>query len=168
MKRNGHSLAVLIVLALLAAAQLAYYYPRLPDSIAVHFGPSGNPDAWSGKAGFIVLYGGIEALMFIMGLLAALLPSKMPVSMLNIPNRDYWLTPERREASLEFLSDQILWLESITLAFLIAVAQIIVRANLHGTPRIPHAPVFTVLAVFVASIIAVSVRMYWRFRRPIA
>jgi uncharacterized membrane protein len=31
------------------------YWPLLPDTVPTHFGPSGKPDAWGGKASLLIL-----------------------------------------------------------------------------------------------------------------
>ena len=42
---------------LLSGILLLGYWPRLPDSVPVHFGPNGSPDAWGGKRALFVLPG---------------------------------------------------------------------------------------------------------------
>ena len=99
------------------------------------------------------------------GLAAALLGERMPTSILNMPNRDYWLSPERRSASLAFFWTQAVWIEATTLAFLIVVAQFVFRANLaEGAPTLTR-DFLLVLAAFVAGVVWQSFQIVRRFSR---
>jgi uncharacterized membrane protein len=158
-------LTVLLILVAVAAGQLLHYYPRLPETIAVHFGPSGQADGWSAKTVFFPIYAAIEAAIVLAGLAMAFLGEKVPPSLLNMPNRDYWLSSERRSASLSFFWTQATWIEAATLAFLIVVAEFVFRANLAaGAPTLARDFV-VVLVAFVAVVVWQSVRIVRRFAR---
>lgn len=166
MKVDRTPVTVMLLLAVVAAAQLLYYYPKLPATIAVHFGTSGQANGWSGKASFFTIYAAIEAAIALAGIALAFLGERIPTSFLNMPNRDYWLAPERREESLGFFWTQTIWIEAITLAFLVAIAELVFRANIgDGEPRLSND--FTVIiVVFVAAVVWQSIRILRRFSRP--
>ena len=157
---------VLLVLSALAAIQLVHYYPDLPGRLAVHFGPSGQPNRWDAKGSFYLFYGGIEALFLALGLATVLLIDRLPVRLTNIPHREYWFVGKRREESLDALTDYILWYDNLTLAFLIAIAELLFRANLAPGPVTLPRSTWTVMIVFVAAVVAVTVGLYRRFRPP--
>ena len=69
----------------------------------------------------MLTYGAVEAMLVIMALLVARIIERVPPSAVNIPNRDYWLADERRRATIDYVTEQFLWIECLTLAFLIAV-----------------------------------------------
>lgn len=168
MKVDKTPLTVLLLLAAVASGQLLHYYPKLPETIVVHFGSSGQANGWSGKAGFFTIYGAIEAAIVLAGILLALFAERMPATFLNMPNRDYWLSPERREESLAFFWTQTIWIEAMALAFLIAVAEFVFRANLAaGAPTLTRDFV-VVLVVFVAAVLWQSFRIVRRFLRSAA
>ena len=129
---------VLLLLAAVAAVQMIHYYPQLPDTLAVHFGASGEPDGWSGKTEFVVLYGAMEAFFVLLGFGLAWMLRKIPASYVNIPNREYWLADERRPETVEFISNHVIWIQAATLGFLIAIAQSVFLANMSdAAPRLP-------------------------------
>ena len=104
-------LTIRIFLGLTAAAIFhgLYFYPQLPDVVASHFGAGGRPDAWSGKGVFITIYlvtVGMNALIFL-GIAFGI--QKMPASTLNLPNKEYWLTEERRQETFDFFIQYFLW-----------------------------------------------------------
>ncbi len=55
MNSNRLALATLIGLLVVAYGQALYFYPRLPDTIAHHFGLSGRADAWGSKTAFVLI-----------------------------------------------------------------------------------------------------------------
>jgi len=155
---------VLLLLAAVAAAQMVHYYPLLPDSIAVHFGSSGEPNGWSDKAEFVVTYGATELFILLLGVVSGFLLRKTPPGLVNIPNRDYWLAPERREETVAFLSNQVVWIEAGTLAFLIAIAQLVFKENLGDAPPRLSGDFWYVLAAFVGATVWFCVKIILRFR----
>ena len=94
----------------------------------------------------------------------ALLIRKMPVSIINLPNKDYWLAPERREASFDYLSGWMFWFGSATMIFLVTVMQEAILYNLGRTQKL-EGP-WIMLMVFLALTTAMVIHMFLRFRKP--
>ncbi len=164
MRLDRAPLTVLLLLAALAAAQMLHYHPMLPDSVAVHFGSGGEPNGWSDKTAFVLTYGATEAFVVLFGVALAFAIGRIPVALVNIPHREYWLSPERREGTVEFLSNQILWMEAATLAFLMVVAQLVFKANLGDAPPRLAGDFRYVLVAFVGATLWFVVRIVLRFR----
>lgn len=157
----------MLALVAIAIAQFAHYYHILPDRIAVHFGVGGGADGWSDTRVFMLTYGTVEAVIVVMALLMARILERVPSSAVNIPNRDYWLAGERRCATLNYITEQFLWLECLTLAFLVAIAQIIFKVNLRGAaPSLPQ-DFWVTLVAFILGIGWVCVRIVRRFGRKV-
>jgi len=153
----------LLALAVVAIVQFLHYYPILPDRIAVHFGTGGGANGWSDTRVFMFTYGAVEALIVLMALLMARILERAPASAVNIPNRDYWLADERRRETLGYVTEQFLWLECLTLAFLVAIAQIIFKVNLRGAaPSLPQ-DFWVTLVAFIVGIGWMCLRMMRRF-----
>jgi len=167
MRLDRAPIMVLFILAALAVVQVVHFYPLLPERIAVHFGSDGQPNGWDSKGGFMLTYGIIEAVVILIGLGLAFAFQRIPAGLVNIPHRHYWLAPERRAETAEFLGNQVVWLEVLTLGFLIAVAQLTYVKNLgEGPPRLSN-DFWYVLGAFVAATVWVSARIVARFaRRP--
>jgi hypothetical protein len=114
----------------------------------------------------MVLFGAMEAFFLLFGVAFATMLDRIPLALLNIPHKDYWFSPERQEESRAFLRNQILWIETATLGFLVALAQIIFKENLGSAlPRLPGG-FWYVLIAFVAAVLWFSVRIIRRFSRP--
>ena len=132
------SLTIFLVLCMLCLAQGVYYYPLLPEEVASHFGLSGQPDAWSTKTSFIVHYFILVGFMIIIFLGIRFGMSKIPDSLINMPNKDYWLSPERRQKTFDFMSHYFLWIASATILFLLDMFNQIFQVHLGRANGMSH------------------------------
>ena len=98
--------AVYFVAFLLVAsiAQHAWYWPQLPERVATHFGVDGQPNDWMSRTDSTMLLAGLQIGVPSFLLVMNTISSRFPESMLNIPNKDYWLSPERRGTTLAHMS----------------------------------------------------------------
>ena len=156
------SLTVFVILTALCVAQSLYYYSLLPDRMASHFGSSGRPDAWSSKAEFVTFY------LAIIGLLIVLFPgiafgiSSIPVSLMSLPNKEYWLSPEHRQETFDFLFQHALWLGSAALVFLIDIFHQVFRVNMGKTNALDH-PMLSI-GIFAAFTTVWVIGLFIKFR----
>jgi len=149
------ALAVFLVMCLLCIGQAVYYYPMLPESVASHFGISGKPDGWSSKSSFIMVPFIITGVITVVFLAVAFGLSKIPVSLINLPNKNYWLSPERKQASLDFFTGYFLWFGSATLVLLIDIFRQTFLVNTGSADALGHSvPALVVYFVFTALWIA--------------
>ncbi len=160
MKRLAYFVLLISILA--AVIQVIVQYPTLPERVATHFGPGGEPDAFSTKESFTLMM-----LLLVLGmpgflvLLAKLMPY-LPVSMINIPNRDYYLHPDRAARTLVEMETSMVWLAVITEVFMLGLVQLTIQANINGTPL--SMPAFVVLmAVFMVAMIVFCVVLLRRY-----
>jgi uncharacterized membrane protein len=149
---------------LLAFAHLAIYYPRLPQTVASHFDNRGNADGWSSKtlyASFLAVVYLVIAALFL-GVKVSM--SRFPARLLNVPNRDYWLSPQREQRTRTALSRSTLYLGSATLLLLIAISEMSFRANFTSERSMGYAPWYA-LAAYVVFTFGWMGRLLWRLRR---
>jgi hypothetical protein len=136
----------------------------LPPSVASHFVGSGEPDAFMTRAGYLGT----------MCFFAAGMPAIMVVSTrrmvrrspqrLNLPRRDYWLAPERREATLRAITVHIMQF-GVAMSLLIAFAHWeVIQANLRMPPRLATERLLTAIGMFVLATGWWLYRLYARFR----
>ncbi len=154
-----------IVALLLCIAQAVYYYPLLPDRVASHFGASGRPDAWSSKDAFVKIYLIVVAFVAVLFSGIGSLLGRTPASLINLPNKDYWLSPERAEETIALLSRQFLWFGSATLLLLLDIFHQSFRVHLGKAQSLEH-PVAS-LVVYVGFTVIWSILLIAKFmRRP--
>ena len=155
-----------ILLLVLGLGQFAWYYPLLPEQVAAHFGPDGQPDRWEDKGSFLATLAVIYSFVVVLLLPWAVLLRHLPTSLINLPNKPYWLAPERREATLGFLTDQLWWLNAASLALLFFVFNLGLRANLQENPEFDGGSFLAVLGAYLVFIVVWTCRAVWRFRMP--
>ncbi len=162
---NRPALFALLALTLLFGAQAAYYYPQMPERMASHFDLSGQADGFMSRSALIWLTA-LTALMtggMMLGI--ALLLKRLPDSLINMPHKDYWLAPERRDESLDAMTASLLWIGSATMGLMLVVFQSIYRANLDGSNAIGWSSMI-LLGVYLLIVLTIAVRMMRRFRMP--
>lgn len=136
MKTSRTSIWVLALLFLVFLGYLGASYGQLPEMVATHFDLEGHPNGWMSRRGhlFFILGLGILFPAVLPGLVA--LSRFLPDSSLNLPNREYWLSPQRRGETRAFLGQHALWFSSLAVIFTLGVHHLIVRANLQPGVRL--------------------------------
>jgi len=163
------TLPIFVFIGLLAAAGIfiALLVADLPDVVAVHFDAAGRADGFATREAsreFMLAFT-LGTPMFVM-LVTALLPRVLPASMVNVPNRAYWLAPERSRETLAYLSGHGTWFACLLVIFLTVVAYLLVRANLTQPPVFPTRLLIAALLMLFASIGVWALCMFRRFAMP--
>ncbi len=157
---------VLLLLVVLAIFQYTRYEPLLPTRVASHFDAAGQPNGWSSKSAYMVgnlAFAGGFALLFL-GLTG--LVRRIPNDWINMPNRDYWLAPERRTATLAQLQRQMEWLGAATVALLLAIGQLTIEANLTAAPLDQRAFWIVFGAYMAGALVWLVSVLRWAFKKP--
>jgi uncharacterized membrane protein len=156
---------IFVALVLAAALQIAYFYPLLPDMMASHFDGAGRPNGWMSKGGFMALYVGLLAVMAANFLVLPAFLERLPVSLINLPNKSYWLAPERREQAWAKIRAYLLAFGNAAVALMLFVFQLAMVANLSESRMLSPA-IWILLAAFVAFVAGCLFRLFRAFRLP--
>lgn len=138
----------------------------LPDSVATHFTGDGGPNGWMTREGyrvFMLLFATLLPLFVVA--MAGWLPLLFPGAA-NIPNRRYWMAPERRDAALRFLAEHACWLGCILVLFILGIHLSLLQANRSVPVRLSEQALFGALAGLVLALTTWIVILARRFRRP--
>jgi uncharacterized membrane protein len=159
--RIGYGYAIVVALA---GLQVAHFYGQLPVVLASHFDGNGVPNGFMPRTAFIGFYVGILAfVMILFGAIARLLKA-IPTELINVPNRDYWFSPSRADASRAWLSGQLQNFGLVLALFLVVVMQLVFRANTGGVPaRLTTEHIVPCLVALLCSTGFLLVRMVRRF-----
>jgi hypothetical protein len=111
------------------------------------------------------MVGAATLLPLFLVVLIAWLPRIFPRAV-NIPNRDYWLAPERRERSLAALADFGWAFGCLLTLFIVGVHGIVVAANTSVPTQLPDRPFQGLIAGFIAAMCIWTIALCLRFRRP--
>jgi uncharacterized membrane protein len=160
-------LVVALTLLLAATLLVLVYAPMLPERIAQHFDAAGVPNGWTSRDGFVGIEAFVLAVLAVAFIVLPLVLGKLPARFVNLPHRDYWLAPERRDRSMRDLSDALLWFGCAALVMHIGVSALVIRYNLDGPQRLPSTVLWALLIGFVAFLAMWIVSIRRRFRRPV-
>jgi hypothetical protein len=156
----------LICLAVFAVVFIIYTTRYLPDPVATHFGGDNRANGWMSRNEYLLFM-----LAFMLGIPALvnftinILARKFPQS-INVPNRDYWLAPVRRDESLRYLSGHGKRLGCLIVMMMLGMHYVILKANAIKPPMLPGPTFSAVLFGFALALIWWIVRLYRRFPKP--
>ncbi len=159
-------LAVLLLAGVpTTAAVIAATSGTLPADVATHFGARGAANGWMPRDAYVAMMSGL-ALVLPLALWGGIAwtPRRWP-GLVNLPMRDYWLAPPRREATLRVLSRFACALALLTAGFLLGLHFAIVQANAAVPARLPGPAFALLMATFGAGIVALVIALSWRFRQ---
>lgn len=161
--RLPYIMFVLLVIVLLV--DLGLTTPSLAEPVATHFDGAGHPNGWMTRKGYTIFMAafGIGLPLLIMSLLRVV-PAWFP-KRVNIPNRSYWLAPERQAETMQFLNWHMAWLANLMVFFAIAIHHLVLMANGAQPVMLPHAPLFFVIGCFLAGMAVWTALLWYRFRR---
>jgi uncharacterized membrane protein len=154
---------ILLGIGLFAGWSVSSAWPQLPLRVASHFNARGQPDGYMPREAFFtdlaLLGGGFIVLLLLTPALLRLLPSNL----INMPNRDYWLAPERRNESFGYIAIWFGWVAIATSVLLVAMLDLTLRANIRGTGLNAIAASIS-LGVYVFGILTSLVFFYRKFK----
>jgi uncharacterized membrane protein len=141
----------LLRFALLVACAAAFVWLTalsMPDVVGSHFGASGTANGFMPRGTYIRFM-----LAVVVGL-PALLVAVSHVAMgsrtrINLPNRDYWLAPERRAETVSYLRAHMVRFSVVLVVFLCYVHWLVVRANRVQPPHLSNPAMISGLVVLV-------------------
>lgn len=155
----------LLILTTCAAAFIWATGHTLPSVVASHFDIGGHANNFMPRDTYLWL---MLAFVVAMPLVIAVIPHRTlrnPGVRINIPNRGYWLAPERRAATIDYLARQLVRFSIVLLAFLCYVHWLVIQANQAVPPQLPVPYFVAGLVVFLGATLAWLVALIGYFRK---
>lgn len=166
MTSQRYARIVFVLLLMACGIQALVYYPKLPFALASHFDAAGRANGWSSKSGFFQIQALVVALVALLfGGLPAVL-SRFPDRLINLPHKDYWLAPERREATLASVAGTLTWFGCAALLLMLGVTQLVIRYNLQRSAGLASGPMWLLIGGFALCALLLPVRLLRFVRRP--
>ena len=140
------------------------YYPHLPDQVASHFNAAGQADGFMSKSNYFAMM--ICLTVGMPAFLAALAwgIKYMPASMVNVPHKEYWLSPSMRPYTDALNEKILLWVALSTSAFLAVLGHLTNRANCRNED-LPTVLFAAVLLAYLAVVLGVAFGTYYKMLR---
>jgi len=158
--------SIFFALALFGAVQYVYYAPRLPEILGSHFGITGAVNGWQTKTAFFSIELVIILVATVVSFGVPRLIEAMPVSLINLPHKEFWLSPDKREDTLSYVRVWSAWFGCGLLAFLLFVMELAFRANLHTPPRFNNSAFVPALLAFAIFDAAALIWLILHFSKP--
>lgn len=146
-------------------SQISYYYAILPDSVATHFNHEGVADGFMSKQANLVFDLALLIFAFFIPQLNTFFINKLPLSLINLPNKEYWFAEERRAETLKVFKTFFEWLSVAMLALFISINQLTIEANLHRQPLSDK--FWFALGGFLFFMAVWLYKIITRFRKPV-
>ncbi len=150
----------------LIVLQAFIYYPQLPAQVASHFDAAGRPNGWSSKSAYFALQAFI---VLVVAICFAALPAwieRAPARLVNLPNKDYWLAPERRAATMARVASALTWFGCAGLIFTLVVTSLVIDFNLGRERALPAVPIWALLGGIAVCTVWLILRVLYLGRRP--
>lgn len=129
---NDSRFPVLLYFLMLLFGVLHWFrvYPQLPERMASHFTTNGTPNGWQPKLSFFLLSCGVVGMSAFVAFLVPRLIASRPAEKINLPHKEYWLAPPRREDTMRFFRAQMAWFGCGLLFVLLYGTSQAINANL--------------------------------------
>ncbi|MCE9598199.1 MAG: DUF1648 domain-containing protein [Spirochaetia bacterium] len=137
----------------------------LPDRVATHFDIYGHPDSWASNLSNTILFCGLFVFFGLLFSGVKFLLGKLPASLINMPNREYWFAPERREASLAKVAIFMAEFGFFANLFFTAILFLTFYANRNAT-GLSISLMLVMLAAFLVFVIGWIIHLYRAFKLP--
>ncbi len=138
----------------------------LPAIVASHFDAAGRANGFMGRDAYVSLMLILSVVVPVVIALIALRAFKQPATRIHLPHPEYWLAPQRREETLDYLSRQVVRFSSMLTLFLCYVQVLVIVANETSPPRLPMHGVAAGLTVYLGSVFVWLVMFGRHFRLP--
>jgi len=137
----------------------------LPARVASHFGPGGYANGFMTREFYLAFTIGMVLLPPVLVGLAIALALRYFPQLVNLPNRDYWLAPERRADTEAYLTGHTAWLAALLALFALGIHLLVVRANRSVPPQLETGPFVALLLAFAIVMVVWVGALARRFKR---
>jgi len=157
MKKNA---VPFIVLGLVCAGYLIFIAGSaslLPERVATHFGGGGEANGWMSRSMDLVFFGGLGVGLPLFFIVLSLAAGLLPARFVNLPHREYWLSPERRAQTRAYISRQMIWMSCLMVLFLAGIHCLTILANRVTPPHLPMGLLLALTGGFLSGVTAWSI-----------
>ncbi len=157
--------SVFILLLLFAILFVTSTASELPLIVASHFNAAGQANAFMSRSGYtrFVLCLAIGLPVLVVAVLTAVYSRAAD---LKLPNRDYWLAPQRIDRTRSFLVAHGVWFGSLLVILGCMVHWLELAANRGQPPHLPGQMFAAVMLAFLLATAAWIAVLMVAFRRP--
>ena len=156
---------IFVLVEIIVAAFVLSTVGNLPENIASHFNGVGTPNGFMSKTGYIQFM-----LLFAVGIptLAVCFISlvmRLGSGSINIPHKEYWLSPENKNGTIQFFQGHVVCLGILIALFMAYIHWLLIKANSVQPPQLPNNLLFAGLGIFLAGMLLWGMWLAVKFMR---
>lgn len=156
----------LFILILLAAAGfIGVTSSGMPDTVASHFDAAGMANGYMPRTAYTAIMLLIGVAVPLVAWLAGSAVYRSQGDNMKLPNRDYWLAPERSEETIDFLVAHTMVFGCLLALFLCYGHWQVVLANRQVPAQLDSGAFMTALGIFMLGVMAWVAALFWKFGR---
>ena len=138
---------------------------NLPENIASHFNGSGLPNGFMSQKGYLIFM-----LVFVLGIPSVVVGGisaalRIAQSSINIPNKNFWLAPERKQETIQYLTGHVAWLGCMFSIFIAYVHWLLIKANSVQPAQLSNSHLFLGIGALLLSIVLWGSLLSLKFMR---
>jgi hypothetical protein len=151
---------------LLAGALVFIYYTSrsMPPMVASHFNAAGVPTGFLPRDTYLLLMLVVVLLPPILLVIMPRIALRNPRARINVPHREYWLAPERREQTVQIISQHTTRFAGLLVGFLCYAHWLVVYANSSSPPTLSSGWLLAGLVAFMGLTVRWAFGLMGRFR----
>lgn len=161
------SLPLLIFLfnLIVAVNFIIFSYKDLPLNVAIHFNLSGFPNSFMSKNIYFIFI--LSLVIFTPSFIIASTSSwlKFSPDKINIPNKDYWMLPEKEQETIAYYKNHVAWLASIIVLFIAFIHWLIIDANQTDLIQLSNQYLLIGLGIFLAALVFWIIVLRYKFKK---
>jgi len=166
--QHSHRSLLSTALALAAAAVFVLVTSAgLPEVVASHFNASGVPNGFMPRSTYVTVTLAIVVGVPLLLMLPLYLASSGSGSKLHLPNKAYWLRPERRAETVAYLRGQAQLFSVAISVFASYVHWLVVGANGRQPAQLSSSALLVAVAVLLAALVIWLATLYGHFKRGV-
>ncbi len=159
------SLAALLVTGAAGVLLVSYHWQHLPARVASHFNASGAVDGWMSKDANFFLSAGLLISLTATFYLLGVMMRRLPQRWINMPNKAYWFSGEREDASRSHLAGWSWTFGAFLNLFLIFVFHMVYVANVSDPVALNNTVMMAGLLVYLTVSLGSLVALLLHFRK---
>ena len=159
----SNRLGILVLMAgvVMATWAISRSIDHVPLRLATHFDAGGKADGWMDRDRFRISMGAAMAALSLFLILVTLLIRHLPDRFINLPNRQFWFSPQRRDEAFAAILDFGMAAAGATLWLFSMLYREVIRAN--ETPGALFSPSWQVMTLSMLIIGVGLIRLWMKF-----
>lgn len=138
----------------------------LPGRVAIHFGAHGAANGWaSGRVNALIMTS-VHLLIFCSFAFAGWLVGALPARWINLPHREYWLSPARRPQTADCVQIYCWRFGGATFLLLLAIGVLSLRANQTSPVTLNMQRFYAALGAYALYTVYWLIDLHRAFRLP--